>query len=197
MHYALQQAAPHASVVQAFEISDIANDVYEHNHGWRPWQGNIEAVRAAMRVSFNAWQRLLRLLKQAHGAAAGIGISCEEIDSPHPIVFAVSEQQSCSAQVPRDMLEKADAQLWMLAPPCQPYTRRGLQQDANDARARSFLKLIDWLAAMQVQCEHPVAVAVTAAVLVPPQDLSCYASGPHGAAAELLSVRDIREQPSG
>ena len=46
MHYALQLAAPHACVVQAFEISDLANDVYEHNHGWRPWQGNIEAVRA-------------------------------------------------------------------------------------------------------------------------------------------------------
>jgi tRNA (cytosine38-C5)-methyltransferase len=45
MHYALLQAAPHARVVGAFEISDLANDVYEHNHGWRPWQGNIETVR--------------------------------------------------------------------------------------------------------------------------------------------------------
>ena len=45
MHYALLQAVPNARVVQAFEISDVANDVYEHNHGWRPWQGNIEAVR--------------------------------------------------------------------------------------------------------------------------------------------------------
>ena len=45
MRYALLQAAPHARIVGAFEISDLANDVYEHNHGWRPWQGNIETVR--------------------------------------------------------------------------------------------------------------------------------------------------------
>ena len=51
MHHALLLAAPHASVVQAFEISDIANDVYEHNHGFRPWQGNIEAVRTMMRTA--------------------------------------------------------------------------------------------------------------------------------------------------
>ena len=48
MHYALLQAAPHARVVGAFEISDLANDVYEHNHGWRPWQGNIETVRCSV-----------------------------------------------------------------------------------------------------------------------------------------------------
>ena len=62
-----------------------------------------------------------------------------------------SHQRRRSVQVPRDLLEQADAQLWMLAPPCQPYTRRGLQQDADDARARSFLKLIDWIADMQVR----------------------------------------------
>ena len=50
MHYALLQAAPHARVVGAFELSDVANDVYEHNHGWRPWQGNIETVRCSSTI---------------------------------------------------------------------------------------------------------------------------------------------------
>ena len=65
------------------------------------------------------------------------------------------------AQVPREMLEQANAQLWMLAPPCQPYTRRGLQQDADDARARSFLKLIDWIADMQVRYARDVMPAAS------------------------------------
>ena len=61
--------------------------------------------------------------------------------------------------MPRDLLEQANAELWMLAPPCQPYTRRGLQHDINDARARSFLKLIDWIADMKVRCLVPAEAA--------------------------------------
>ena len=56
----------------------------------------------------------------------------------------------CTAQMPHEILEQARAQLWMLAPPCQPYTRRGLQQDADDGRARSFLKLISLVPSMEV-----------------------------------------------
>ena len=50
MHYALLQAAPHAHVVRAFDINEVANDVYEHNFGQRPWEGNIESVRLNSRV---------------------------------------------------------------------------------------------------------------------------------------------------
>ena len=38
MHYALAQSLPQAQVVCAFDINTIANDVYEHNHGTRPYQ---------------------------------------------------------------------------------------------------------------------------------------------------------------
>ena len=38
MHYALAQSLPQAVVVCAFDINTIANDVYEHNHGTRPYQ---------------------------------------------------------------------------------------------------------------------------------------------------------------
>ena len=38
MHYGLQIGAPWANVVGAFEVHNIANDVYAHNFGWRPTQ---------------------------------------------------------------------------------------------------------------------------------------------------------------
>ena len=36
--YALQQCGVSATVVEAFEINDMANDVYEYNFGHRPNQ---------------------------------------------------------------------------------------------------------------------------------------------------------------
>jgi tRNA (cytosine38-C5)-methyltransferase len=36
-----------------------------------------------------------------------------------------------------------------MSPPCQPYTRIGLQQGSVDARAKSFLHLLDVLGEMQ------------------------------------------------
>ncbi len=45
-----------------------------------------------------------------------------------------------------DELLKLDANLWWMSPPCQPYTKRGNQADTADARARSFLRLIDLIA---------------------------------------------------
>jgi tRNA (cytosine38-C5)-methyltransferase len=38
MHYALQEVFPSAEVVEAFDINDLANDVYEHNFKFRPKQ---------------------------------------------------------------------------------------------------------------------------------------------------------------
>lgn len=46
-------------------------------------------------------------------------------------------------------LESFKADMWLLAPPCQPYTRRGLQKDAADDRASSFMKLLSKLPEMQ------------------------------------------------
>ena len=96
MHYGLQQACPQAEVVAAFDLNEVANDVYEYNFGWRPWQGNLEGVSAST-------------------------------------------------------LDDFSAQLWMMAPPCQPFTRRGLQRDTTDPRSASFLKLIGLLPSLQVR----------------------------------------------
>ncbi|KAB1216061.1 DNA (cytosine-5)-methyltransferase [Morella rubra] len=88
MRYSLREAGIKAEVVEAFDINDRANDVYEHNFGHRPYQGNIQSLTAADLDSYGA-----------HG--------------------------------------------WLLSPPCQPYTRQGLQKDSDDARAFSFLKILE------------------------------------------------------
>ncbi|KAK4274420.1 hypothetical protein QN277_017640 [Acacia crassicarpa] len=88
MRYALMKSGVNAEVVEAFEINDRANDVYEHNFGHRPFQGNIQSL------------------------------------------------------TPTD-LDGYGADAWLLSPPCQPYTRQGLQKDTGDARAFSFLQILE------------------------------------------------------
>ncbi|CAG8623247.1 982_t:CDS:2 [Paraglomus occultum] len=41
------------------------------------------------------------------------------------------------------------ATLWLLSPPCQPYTRTGLQKGCADERAKSFLHVMDVLGSME------------------------------------------------
>ncbi|KAK9682647.1 hypothetical protein RND81_10G087100 [Saponaria officinalis] len=88
MRYSLLKAGVNAKVVQAFEINDVANDVYQLNFGHRPFQGNIQSLTVAD-------------------------------------------------------LDKYQAHVWLLSPPCQPYTRQGLQKDSSDARAFSFLNILE------------------------------------------------------
>ncbi|KAG8381901.1 hypothetical protein BUALT_Bualt05G0021000 [Buddleja alternifolia] len=88
MRYSLMKAGVDAEVVEAFDINDVANDVYEHNFGHRPHQGNIQTLSAAD-------------------------------------------------------LDGYEADAWILSPPCQPYTRQGLQKGSGDARASSFLKILE------------------------------------------------------
>ncbi|RMH21013.1 MAG: DNA cytosine methyltransferase, partial [Acidobacteria bacterium] len=58
----------------------------------------------------------------------------------HPVVAATLES------LPAARLAAWEADLWWLSPPCQPFTRRGLGRDLDDARARSLVALIDRLA---------------------------------------------------
>jgi site-specific DNA-cytosine methylase len=45
-------------------------------------------------------------------------------------------------------LESFRAAFWWMSPPCQPYTVRGVRRDLNDARAISFIRLMEIVAAM-------------------------------------------------
>uniref|UniRef100_A0ACD5VH86 Uncharacterized protein n=2 Tax=Avena sativa TaxID=4498 RepID=A0ACD5VH86_AVESA len=88
MRYSLASSGVEAEVVEAFDINDVANDVYERNFGLRPCQGNIQTLTASD-------------------------------------------------------LDKYKAHAWLLSPPCQPYTRQGLQKHSADARAFSFIKILN------------------------------------------------------
>ncbi|XP_078168308.1 DNA methyltransferase-2 isoform X1 [Carex rostrata] len=102
MRYSLMDAGIRGEVVEAFDINDRANDVYEYNFGHRPCQGNIQTLTA------------------------------------------------------KD-LDKYMAHAWLLSPPCQPYTRQGLQKHSGDARASSFIKILE---VMQHMCQPPVMLFV-------------------------------------
>ncbi|KHF97782.1 tRNA (cytosine(38)-C(5))-methyltransferase [Gossypium arboreum] len=93
MRYSLMKAAVNYHVIEAFEINDKANDVYQHNFGHRPYQGNIQSLT--------------------------------EVD-----------------------LDSYQANVWLLSPPCQPYTRQGLQKHSADARAFSFLNILELMPRM-------------------------------------------------
>ncbi|KAG4136086.1 hypothetical protein ERO13_D08G257400v2 [Gossypium hirsutum] len=93
MRYSLMKAGVNYHVIEAFEINDKANDVYQHNFGHRPYQGNIQSLT--------------------------------EVD-----------------------LDSYQANVWLLSPPCQPYTRQGLQKHSADARAFSFLNILELMPRM-------------------------------------------------
>ncbi len=42
-----------------------------------------------------------------------------------------------------------EADLWWMSPPCQPFTRRGLQRDDRDPRSRALLHLVDLIERVQ------------------------------------------------
>ncbi|PIA65495.1 hypothetical protein AQUCO_00100773v1 [Aquilegia coerulea] len=95
MRYSIIRAGIEATMVEAFDINDKANDVYQHNFRHRPYQGNIQNLTGAE-------------------------------------------------------LDNYKAHAWLLSPPCQPYTRQGLQKDSGDARASSFLKILDLIPEMSM-----------------------------------------------
>ncbi|KAF9898568.1 tRNA (cytosine-5-)-methyltransferase, partial [Lobosporangium transversale] len=53
--------------------------------------------------------------------------------------------------VPVEFYDKQQADVWLMSPPCQPYTRTGNQEGSKDNRAKSFLYLMDILPKLQ----HP------------------------------------------
>ncbi|KAG9326692.1 hypothetical protein KVV02_002888 [Mortierella alpina] len=53
--------------------------------------------------------------------------------------------------VKMEVYDKHKADVWLMSPPCQPYTRTGNQEGSKDTRAKSFLYLMNILPKMQ----HP------------------------------------------
>ncbi|KAJ2683736.1 hypothetical protein GGH99_004267 [Coemansia sp. RSA 1285] len=51
--------------------------------------------------------------------------------------------------LPMTLFESLKADLWTMSPPCQPYTRQGLQRGSEDPRAKSFVFIVDLLGRLQ------------------------------------------------
>jgi site-specific DNA-cytosine methylase len=102
--------------------------------------------------------RIAELFCGIGGCAAAVGPSAA-------IVAAVDQNRSALAvyarnfrhptyphtveSVPEPRWREWGADVWWLSPPCPPYTRRGLQRDLDDPRARSFVTLLARVAAVR------------------------------------------------
>ncbi|KAK3271196.1 C-5 cytosine-specific DNA methylase, variant 2 [Cymbomonas tetramitiformis] len=95
MRYALQSVCQNSTVLNSFDINEVANNVYTHNFGDKPVQENLGAMKCAR-------------------------------------------------------LDKYNANLWLLSPPCQPYTRNGNMKHEEDARSSSFIHLLSLLPSLKV-----------------------------------------------
>jgi site-specific DNA-cytosine methylase len=74
---------------------------------------------------------------------SNIAANISRINFSHPVL----EKNICGLR-PAD-LEKYDADLWWMSPPCQPYTSRGKNQDLDDPRAKSFVQVLQLIEAVQ------------------------------------------------
>jgi site-specific DNA-cytosine methylase len=98
--------------------------------------------------------RVLELYCGIGGCAAALGPSAEVVAAvdinraaldvyrhnfPHPVAPRTIDSIDATD------LERWRADLWWLSPPCQPFTRRGLQRDDADPRSASLLHLIELL----------------------------------------------------
>eukprot|EP01064_Diplonema_japonicum_P017033 TRINITY_DN25094_c0_g1_i1.p1 TRINITY_DN25094_c0_g1~~TRINITY_DN25094_c0_g1_i1.p1 ORF type:complete len:409 (+),score=81.64 TRINITY_DN25094_c0_g1_i1:36-1229(+) len=65
---------------------------------------------------------------------------------PDTSVFSTDLNRLTAAE-----LDHLDAEMWLLAPPCQPYTRQGSRKGSEDPRAVSFLTMLDLLPTLHNQ----------------------------------------------
>ena len=56
--------------------------------------------------------------------------------------FGVRPSQKNICLLPVASFDRLDAGLWLLSPPCQPFTRQGHRKDKDDGRSQSFLRLL-------------------------------------------------------
>jgi len=57
--------------------------------------------------------------------------------------FGVRPSQKNIYGLPVSAFDKLDGGVWLLSPPCQPFTRQGHRKDKDDGRSQSFLRLLE------------------------------------------------------
>jgi len=64
--------------------------------------------------------------------------------------FSIKPEQRGIEGVSPKQLDKYCADVWLMSPPCQPYSRQGKKKDIEDPRAKSFLHLVSALEIMKL-----------------------------------------------
>ena len=95
--------------------------------------------------------RILELFSGIGAVAVAAGNSAEiaaAVDINQSAMQVYRANFTCPTQVQEitslsdQQLSDFDACLWWMSPPCQPFTRRGLQKDLDDVRTKPLLRLI-------------------------------------------------------
>jgi len=117
-------------VVRAFDVNLIANQTYEHNfHNNKNNDKDKDKDNSNNDTKRRKLSATSKHQKKPH-------LDRDEDDGSSKV---------CSLGIDyltSEDLDRYRADLWMLSPPCQPYTSLGLQKGSDDARANSFLHLM-------------------------------------------------------
>ena len=105
----------------------------------------------------------MRLLELFSGIGA-VATACEEFEDIE-VVGSIDISQPAAkvysanfptphyvreiSTLPDEQLEEFRADIWWMSPPCQPFTRRGLQADLDDPRCGALLRMIDAIGRIQ------------------------------------------------
>jgi site-specific DNA-cytosine methylase len=96
--------------------------------------------------------RVLELFCGIGGCAAALGPRAQVVSAVdiHPGLLSIYRHNFSFPTSVRTIESMADSEfhagevdLWWMSPPCQPYTRRGRQRDAEDPRTAALLSLIE------------------------------------------------------
>lgn len=68
--------------------------------------------------------------------------------------FGVRPLQRNLLSFPAERIDKFAASLWLMSPPCQPFTRQGHQRDVADGRSQSFLHILDEMPNLRTPPTH-------------------------------------------
>ncbi|CAG8813104.1 4524_t:CDS:2, partial [Cetraspora pellucida] len=92
----------------------------------------------------------------AFKASGSIGevVGAFDINATANIIYRYNFEKNCSSSIIHqrnieslslDYYDSFKANIWLMSPPCQPYTRTGLLRGSEDIRSKSFIYLIDLL----------------------------------------------------
>ncbi len=139
-HYALDSCHNPGRVLHAFDINELANKgvlalVSDHSRFLTTCQQCITTTSPRL------------LLAAGISVCATLARACLYIAS-----YEFTQPSAVRAEaVSRTTYQAYQADIFLMSPPCQPFTRNGKQEGSADPRCKSFLFLLDLIARMKVK----------------------------------------------